>query len=134
MVISLNLFLIKMLHGFNKAFAQRLNCWQNQGHCHMRFKTQVCVYWLCFFSILLMLPLDKSYKNRKVPLTIHCKYKYFDSTVQRAEDREQKLLFLPFAVNIKLNLSNITGQYYTLYTIKYNFKWRKHVTVQNKCV
>ena len=41
-------------------------------------------------------------------LTIHCKYKYFDSTVQRAEDRRQKFHFcrLPFAVNVMLNLSN----------------------------
>ena len=40
-------------------------------------------------------------------LTIHSKYKYFDSTVQRAEDRRQKLHFcrLPFAVNVMLNLS-----------------------------
>ena len=54
-----------------------------------------------------MLSLDKSYKNRKVPLTIHCKYKYFDSTVQRAEDRRQEFYFcrLPFAVNVNLNLS-----------------------------
>ena len=54
-----------------------------------------------------MLSLNKSYKNRKVSLTIHCKYKYFDSTVQRAEDRRQKFYFchLPFAVNVKLNLS-----------------------------
>ena len=54
-----------------------------------------------------MLPLNKSCKNRKVSLTIHCKYKYFDSTVQRAEDRQQKFYFcrLPFAVNVKLNLS-----------------------------
>ena len=54
-----------------------------------------------------MLPLNKSYKNRKVSLTIYCKYKYFDSTVQRAEDRRQKFYFcrLPFAVNVKLNLS-----------------------------
>ena len=44
-------------------------------------------------------------------LTIHCKYKYFDSTVQRAEDRRQKFYFclLPFAVNVKLNLSNVVG-------------------------
>ena len=37
-------------------------------------------------------------------LTIRCKYKYFDSTVQRAEDRQQKFYFcrLPFAVNVKL--------------------------------
>ena len=55
-----------------------------------------------------MLSLNKSYKNRKVSFTIHCKYKYFDSTVQRAEDRRQKFYFcrLPFAVNAKLNLSN----------------------------
>ena len=54
-----------------------------------------------------MLFLNKSYKNRKVSLTIHCKYKYLDSTVQRAEDRRQKFYFcrLPFAVNVKLNLS-----------------------------
>ena len=41
-------------------------------------------------------------------LIIHCKYKYFDSTVQRAEDRRQKCYFcrLPFAVNVKLNLPN----------------------------
>ena len=46
-------------------------------------------------------------KNRKVSLTIHCKYKSFDSTVQRAEDRRQKFYFcrLPFAINVKLNLS-----------------------------
>ena len=54
-----------------------------------------------------MLSLNKSYKNRKVSLTIHCKYKYLDSTVQRAEDRRQKVYFcrLQFAVNVKLNLS-----------------------------
>ena len=58
-----------------------------------------------------MLCLNKSYKNRKVSLTIHCKYEYFDSTVQRAEDRRQKFYFcqrLPFAVKIKLNLSIIS--------------------------
>ena len=51
-----------------------------------------------------MLSLNKSYKNRKVSLTIYCKYKYFDSTVQRAEDRRQKFYFcgLPFVVNVKL--------------------------------
>ena len=56
-----------------------------------------------------MIPLNKSYKNRKVSLTIHCKYKYLDSTVQRAEDRRQKFAVcrLPFAVNVKLNLSNV---------------------------
>ena len=43
-------------------------------------------------------------------LTIHSIYKYFDSTVQRAEDRGQKFHFcrLPFAVNVMLNLSIIT--------------------------
>ena len=51
-----------------------------------------------------MLYLNKSYKNSKVSLTIHCKYKYFDSTVQKAEDGGQ-VLFLPFAVNVKLKLS-----------------------------
>ena len=41
-------------------------------------------------------------------LTIHSKYKYFDSIVQRANDRRQKFHFcrLPFAVNVMLNLSN----------------------------
>ena len=54
-----------------------------------------------------MLSLNKSYKNIKLSLTIHCKYKYFDSTVQRDEDRRRKFYFcrLPFAVNVKLNLS-----------------------------
>ena len=44
-----------------------------------------------------------------MPLTIQCKHKYFDSAVQRAEDRRQKIYFcrLPFAVNVKLNLSNM---------------------------
>ena len=53
-----------------------------------------------------MLSLNKSYKNRKEPLTIHCKYKYFDSTIQRAEDRLQKFYFcgLPFAVNVNLTI------------------------------
>ena len=57
-----------------------------------------------------MLSLNKSYKNWKVSRTAHCKYKYFDSTVQRAEDRRQKFYFcrLPFAVNVKLNLSNVS--------------------------
>ena len=50
-----------------------------------------------------MIPMNKSYKNRKVSLTIHCKYKYLDSTEQRAEDRRQKFAVcrLPFAVNVK---------------------------------
>jgi len=46
-----------------------------------------------------------------VSLSIHNKYKNFDSTVQRAEDRRQKFHFcrLPFAVNVMLNLTNISG-------------------------
>ena len=32
-------------------------------------------------------------KIKKVSRTIHCKYKYFDSIVQRAEDRRQKFHF-----------------------------------------
>ena len=57
-----------------------------------------------WFSIL-FLWLNKSHKNKKVSLTVHSKYKYFDSTVQRAEDRRQKFHFcrLPFAVNVMLN-------------------------------
>ena len=45
-------------------------------------------------------------------ITIHSKYKYFDSTAQKAEDRWQKFHFcrLPFAVNAMLNLSNVQGQ------------------------
>ena len=60
---------------------------------------------LIFYSFLVIL---KSHKNSKVSLTIHSKYKYFDSTVQGAEDRRQKFYFyrLPFAVNVMLNLSN----------------------------
>ena len=56
-----------------------------------------------------MLSLNKSwFKNREASLTIHCKYEYFDSTVQRAEDRRQKFYFcrLSFALYVKLNLSN----------------------------
>ena len=40
-------------------------------------------------------------------LTIHCKYKCFDSTAQRAEDTA-KVSFLPFAVNVMLNLSYVS--------------------------
>ena len=73
--------------------------------CRKR-QAETLQYYLCF-SILFMLPLNKSYKNTKVSVTIHCKYKYLDSTVQRAEDGRQKFYFcrLPFAVNAKLNLS-----------------------------
>ena len=51
-------------------------------------------------------------------LTIHCKYKNFDSTAQRAEDRRQKFHFcrLPFAVNVMLNLSN--NEMYTPFLYK----------------
>ena len=38
-----------------------------------------------------MLSLNKSYKNRKVSLTIHCKYKYFDSTVFKYKHIKLKL-------------------------------------------
>ena len=52
-------------------------------------------------------PLNKSRKSRKVSLTIHSKYRYFDSAVQRAEDRRQKFhsCRFPFAVNVMLNLT-----------------------------
>ena len=58
-----------------------------------------------------MLSVNKSYKNRKVSLTIHSKCKCFDSTIQGAEDRRQKFHFcrLPFAVNVMLNLSNVSA-------------------------
>ena len=52
------------------------------------------------FSILLMLSLNKSYKNRQVSLSFHCKYKYFDTTVQGAEHRRQQFYF-SFAVCCK---------------------------------
>ena len=60
-----------------------------------------------------MLSLNKSCKNRKVSLTIYCKYEYFDSVVQRAEDRRQKFYFcrFPSAVNVKLNLSIISLEF-----------------------
>ena len=40
-------------------------------------------------------------------LIIHSKYKYFDSTEQTDEDRQQKFHFcrLPVALNVMLNLS-----------------------------
>ena len=46
---------------------------------------------LFFYSFIVIL--SKSHENRKVSLTIHSKFKYFDSTVQRAEDRRQKFHF-----------------------------------------
>ena len=64
---------------------------------------------LIFYCFLVILTVNKSRQKRKVSLTIHSKYKYFDSTVQRAGDGRQKFHFcrLPFAVNVMLNLSNI---------------------------
>ena len=52
-------------------------------------------------------------------LIIHNKYKYFDSTVQGAEDKRLKFHFcrLPFAVNVMLNLSNVI-QY--SYVVRFN--------------
>ena len=49
-----------------------------------------------------------NHAKMEVSLTIHSKYKYFDSTVQRAEDKRQKFHFcrLPFAAKVMLNLSN----------------------------
>ena len=78
-----------------------------------------------------MLPLNKSYKNRKVSLTIHCKYKYFDSTVQWAEDRRQKFYFcrLTLAVNVKLNLSNVKLNLSNVKLNLLNNTW-KHAYVQ----
>ena len=57
-------------------------------------------------------------------LTIQCKYKYFDSTVQRAEDRRQKFYFfrLPFDVNVKLNLSIMTEKATKARALKMNAK------------
>ena len=45
----------------------------------------------------------------ELSLTIQSKYKYFDSTVQRAEEGRQKFHFcrLPIAVNVMLKLSII---------------------------
>ena len=49
-------------------------------------------YYLCF-SILFMLSLNKSHKNRKCLLLFTANTEYFDSNVQRAEDRRQKFIF-----------------------------------------
>ena len=53
-------------------------------------------------------------KRQRLPLIFYSflvisKYKHFDSTVQRTDDRWQKFHFcrLPFAVNVMLNLSNM---------------------------
>ena len=61
-------------------------------------------------SLIFLLKLIKSHKNRKMSPTIRHKYKYFHCTVQRTKDRQQKFHFcrLPFDVrprNVKLNLS-----------------------------
>ena len=64
-------------------------------------------------------------------LAIHCKCKYFGSTVQRANDRRQKFYFcrLPFAVNIKLNLSTNSLMlplfFYSFHVILKAYKNRK---------
>ena len=54
-------------------------------------------------------------------LAIHCKYKYFDSTVQRAEDRRQKFYFwrLAFAVNVILPIypGNAMGDSFVLFDV-----------------
>ena len=62
-----------------------------------------------------------------MPLTIHSKYKYFDSTVQRAEDRRQKFNFccLPFAVNVMLNLSNISRMVESGERVRYRVEHEK---------
>ena len=77
---------------------------------------------LLIFNSFLVIS-NKSYKNRKVSLTIHWKYKYFDSTVQRAEDRRQKFHFcrLPSAVNVMLNLS--IGTKAMLSDVNTAFRW-----------
>ena len=95
----------------NRKTEDRGNIREFKPNVYGRRQTANGKYYLCF-SILFMLSLTKSYKNRKVSLTIHCKCKYFDSTVQRAEDRRQKFYFchqLPFALtDVKLNLSIIS--------------------------
>ena len=55
--------------------------------------------WLVIFFLFLK-SLNKPHKYRKMSPTIHCKYKYFHSTVQTAEDRRQKFHYwrLPFHV------------------------------------
>ena len=47
----------------------------------------------------------------KVSLTIQCKYKYFDSTAQRAEDRRQKFHFcrLPWTSCLTSLISDVMG-------------------------
>ena len=69
-----------------------------------------------------MLSLNKSYKNRKVSLTIYCKYKYFDSTVQRAEDRRQKFYFC--RLPLTSNLTSLIHTYIHTYII-FTKSWQK---------
>ena len=64
-------------------------------------------------SVFLFFPRYPKINHTKIEVspTIHCKYEYFDSTVQRAEDRGQKFYFcrrLSFPVDVKLNLSIIS--------------------------
>ena len=62
-------------------------------------------------------------------LTIHSKYKYFDSTVQRAEDRRQEVSFLPFAV---LPWTSCL----TSLLLAWKYKWLREYSfflVQNAC-
>ena len=56
-------------------------------------------------------------------LTIHSISKYFDSTIERAEDTGQKFHFcrLPFAVNVMLNLS-IVYVIIRMYLVVQSFK------------
>ena len=61
-------------------------------------------------------------------LTIHCKYKYLDSTAQRAEDWRQKFHFwrLPLAVNVMLNLTN------AIYNTTISVQWLEVVSDVSK--
>ena len=66
---------------------------------------------LFFYSFHVILKINHT-KIVKCLFTIHCKYKYFDSTVLTETWRQTaniKFYFcrLPFAVNVKLNLSNV---------------------------
>ena len=59
---------------------------------------------LIFYSFPVILKQIAQKWKVNVSLTIHSQYKYFDSTVKRAEDGRQKFHFLrlPFAVNVML--------------------------------
>ena len=58
-------------------------------------------------SILLSLSLNESHKNGNVSLTIHSPYKYFLFYCTESWRETAKVSFLPFAVNVMLNLSFI---------------------------